>query len=132
MSMYYITFEEISQTIQKQLGFKVELITLVAVIQPFRFKTIYIMHSLFNKGIHLLLYIKFVGNKKLTHIYFQDVCNPIQYRYRRLHLISGIQIDHVESLSKLICQFCLTNALVSNTSFIRFIFAFFCLTVTKI
>ena len=68
------------------------------------------MHSLFNKGIHLLLYIKFVGNKKLTYIYFQDVCNPIQYRNRRLHLISGIQIDHVESFSKPICQFCLTNA----------------------
>lgn len=30
--MYYITFVEISQTIQKQLGFKIELITLVAVI----------------------------------------------------------------------------------------------------
>lgn len=28
----YITFVEISQTIQKQLGFKIELITLVAVI----------------------------------------------------------------------------------------------------
>ena len=108
--MYYITFVEISQTIQKQLGFKVELITLVAVIQPFRFKTNYIMHSLFNKGIHLLLYIKFVGNKKLTYIYFQDVCNPIQYRNRRLHLISGIQIGHVESLSKPICQFRLADA----------------------
>lgn len=68
------------------------------------------MHSLFNKGIHLLL-IKFIGNKKLTHIYFQYVCNPIQYRNRRLHLISGIQIDHVESLSKPIRQFCLVNAL---------------------
>ena len=45
MSMYYITFVEISQAIQKQLGFKIELITLVTVIQPFRFKTNYIMHS---------------------------------------------------------------------------------------
>lgn len=132
MSMYYITFVEISQTIQKQFGLKIELITLLAVIQPFRFKTNYIMHGLFNKGIHLLLCIKFVRNKKPTHIYFQDACNPIQCRNRRLHFISGIQIDHVESLSKLICQFCLTNALVSNTSFIRFVFAFFCLTVTKI